>query len=727
VLLTFGSFNYLSVGNLSTHIVLLQTVMSDLISNFGVGFELEPLNFLYESPGWPVEEPVLIFTLALLAFLVGPLVIERLGQPGIVGIVLLGAALGPGGLNLLEESETIVLLGNVGLVYLLFTVGLEMDLRGFKQDPDSAAIFGLTSFFVPFTLGTGAGVVLLDLDIWAALLLAAVFASHTLLAYPIANKYGVTKNRAVTAVFGGILFTDTLALIILALVVGGHDGGLTPILLLDIALSLVILFGATWFVVGRTARWFFQNFSEESYFEFLFVAVVFFAAASLAELLDIAAILGAFVAGIALNRLIPPGGTLMTRIEFVGNALFIPFFLLWVGILVDPAVILDGPRTLQVAGVIIVVMFIGKWLAAQAVGTVKGYDGNERSVIFGLSTGQAAAALAVTIIGVEEGLFSEAVLNAVVLLLLVTAIISPWLTRRASNKLALAREATEDDGEVTDPRILLPLSHHAEQQRRLLEFSFVLKSETKEQPVNVLTVISPSGGEEETEQRVAETRESMGDLVEIGNEADVELETETRVNHNPASGIVRGSVEVQADMILMGWDAKQSLTHRMFGSVIDRVLERTRVPVLIARLGHPINTTERMFVVVPHGVDTQEGFFEGVHFVKKIADRVNAELEVLLIGSSEDQYNRLFELVEPELEATFTELESWNKLLPYLEDTSNENDLVTVLSPRQGRVGWHERLRTLPVDLEGLPPASFVVVTLREDDPEYDRKFLQYG
>ncbi len=702
------------------------TVMSYPFLSLGIERWSSPMNFLYESPGWPVEEPVLIFTLALLAFLVGPLVIERLGQPGIVGIVLLGAALGPGGLNLLEESETIVLLGNVGLVYLLFTVGLELDLRGFKEDPDSAAIFGLTSFFIPFSLGTAAGITLLGLDIWAALLLAAVFASHTLLAYPIANKYGITKNRAVTAVFGGILFTDTLALIVLALVVGGHDGGLTAMLLLDIGLSLLILFGATWIIVGRTARWFFQNFSEESYFEFLFVAVVFFAAASLAELLDIAAILGAFIAGIALNRLIPPGGTLMTRIEFVGNALFIPFFLLWVGILVDPAVILDGPETLQIAGVIIVVMFVAKFIASQLVGVIKGYDKNERGVMFGLSTGQAAAALAVTIIGVEEGLFSEAVLNAVVLLLLVTAILSPWLTRRASNKLALARDATEDGGEASDPRILLPLSHHAEQQRRLLEFSFVLKSEEKEQPVNVLTVISPSGGEEDTERRVAETRESMDELVEIGNEADVMLETETRVNHNPASGIVRGSVEVQADMILMGWDANQSLTHRMFGSIIDRVLERTRIPVLVARLGHPINTTERMFVVVPHGVDTQEGFFEGVHFVKKIADRVNAELEVLLIGSSEDQYHRLFELVEPELSAEFTELDSWNKVIPYLREESSENDLVSVLSPRQGRVGWHERLRTLPTDLSTLPPESFVVVTLREDDPDYDRQFLQY-
>lgn len=691
----------------------------------GAGYPDTPL-FIVEWPSVPLEDPVFIITLALVTFLVGPLVIERLGQPGIVGIVLLGAALGPGGLGILAESEALVLLGNAGLVYLLFTVGLELDLRRFLEEPDSAAIFGLSSFFIPFTVGTAVGYLYLGLDIWAALLLAAVFSSHTLLAYPIVNTYGVTKNPAVTAVFGGILFTDTLALVVLALVVGAVTAGFSIVLVADIALSLAFLFALVWFVVGRVARWFFQNVGEESYFEFLFVVVAFFLAASLAELLDIAPILGAFVAGIALNRLIPPTGTLMTRIEFVGNALFIPFFLLYVGILVDFGVILDGLETLEVAAVIIATMFATKWVAAQAVGVIQGYDGNERSVIFGLSTGQAAAALAVTLIGFDVGLFDETILNAVVVLLLVTAVLSPWLTRRASNELALAREVGEGDGEATDPRILLPLSHHAEHQRRLLELAFVLKAEETEQPVDVITVVRPDEGHEVTETQVAQTREDLAELVDIGHEADVTVQTETRVNHNPVSGIVRGSVEVQADMILMGWDASRPLAHRMFGSIIDRVLDRTVLPVLVARLGHPINTTERMFVVVPHGVDTHEGFFEGVHFLKKIADRVNADLEVVLVGGNSDQYERLFGLVDPELSAEFTELGSWNELVPYLQEHSTDDDLSTVLSPRKGRVGWDDRLARLPHELASLPPKSFIVVTLREDDPEYDRQFLRY-
>lgn len=685
--------------------------------------------FLFEQPVWPLEEPVLVFTLALFVFLIGPLAIKRLGQPGIVGVVLLGAALGPYGLgvvgeSLIQEGGIIEALGSLGLIYLLFTVGLELDLRGFKEQPGSAAVFGLSSFLIPFFVGTAIGWQYLGLDIWAAILLSAVFSSHTLLAYPIVNQYGVTQNRAVTAVFGGILFTDTLALVVLAIAVDAATGGLTALLFADVALSLAILFVAVWFLIPPIARSFFQNFSEESYFEFLFVVVVFFAAASLAVIVDISAILGAFVAGIALNRVIPEGGTLMTRIEFVGNAFFIPFFLLYVGMLVDPGVIFEGFETLEIAAVIIGVMLVTKYLAVRIVGRIEGYTPNERGVMFGLSTGQAAAALAVTLVGFNRGLFDEIILNAVVLMLLVTAVVSPWLTRRASNKLAQEKEIDED-GEATDPRILLPLSHHADLQRRLLELSFLLKGERKETPVHVLTVISPDGPEE-TETEIAKTQQELDELREIGNEAEIEVETETRVNYNPASGIVRGAAETQSDLVLMGWDASTSLTQRIFGSIIDQVLELTRLPVLVARLGHPINTTDRMFVVVPHAIDHHEGFFEGVHLLKKVADKTGAELHVITLGSGAGQYERLFDIVEPEVGAAFQSLPSWDELIPHLRSRSEDDDLVTVLSPRKGQVGWDPALATLPRQLATLPPESFLIVTLREGDPEYDRKFLRF-
>ncbi|ELY48582.1 cation:proton antiporter [Natronolimnohabitans innermongolicus] len=675
-------------------------------------------------PDVPLEQPVLVFAMAMAIFLVGPLLVKRLGQPGIVGIVIFGAAVGPGALEVVEHSDAIELLGEVGLIYLLFTVGLEVDIRGFREAPENAALFGLASFFIPFTVGTATTYVVLGLDIWAALLLSAVFASHTLLAYPIVNRLGVTKNRAVAAVFGGILFTDTLALVVLAIVTGAVEGELTVWLFAQVFGALVVLFGAVWFVVPTVSRWFFQSFSEESYFEFLFVMVAIFAAASLAEILELDPILGAFVAGLALNQLIPTGGTLMNRVEFVGNAFFIPFFLLHVGMLVDPGVILDGLETLQIAALVVGIMLATKAAAAWLVAEIQGYTVPERNVIFGLSTGQAAAALAITLVGFEAGLFGAPILNAVVLMLLVTALVSPWLTERAATNLALEREAGQGDDSAADPNILLPLSHNAELQQRLLELAFIIKGDRGSSPVHVMTVVQPDGSIP-TEAQVAETNEELEGLAAEGSAAEVPIETETRVNHNVASGITQGAVEVEANQIIMGWDAASTFRHRIFGSIIDQVLERTTLPVLISRLGHPVNTTKRIFVVVPIGADHHEGFYEAVHIAKRIAASLGAELQVLVVEGSAHQFEQLFGLVEEDASAEFDELDDWGRLLPTLEREAEDDDLIVTISPRRGDVGWHDELEDLPKRLAEMPPESFITIHPRQGEPEYDRQYLR--
>lgn len=671
----------------------------------------------------PFEEPVLVFTVALSVFLVAPLVIKRFGLPGIVGIVLAGAALGPNALNVISLTDAIILLGDVGLVYLLFTVGLELDLRGFAKAPENAALFGLTSFGLPFVVGTGVGIGVLGLSLWAALLLAAVFASHTLLAYPVINQLDITKNRAVTAVFGGILFTDTLALVVLALVTGAVDGGLTIWLGVQVLGSLIVLFGSIWFIVPPIAQWFFQNLSEESYFEFLFVAMVLFGAGSLAELLDLAPILGAFVAGIALNRLIPRGGTLMNRIEFLGNAFFIPFFLLYVGMLVDVSVIFAGWRTIQIAAVILIVMVVTKWCAAWIVSTIQGYNDEERGVIYGLSIGQAAAALAITLIGFDAGLFSLEILNAVVVMMLVATIVSPWWTERAGQQLAQTTEVEPSGRDERDPRILLPLSTRATSQRRLLEFAFLLKDEDAVEPVHLLTVISPTM--DNTEQQVALVERDLERAAEMGGAAEVPVAAETRVNHNIASGISRGSVETRADMIMMGWDANKAFGRRIFGNIIDQVLAQTAVPILVSRLGHPINTTEQLFVVIPYGIDHHEGFYEGIHIVKRLALKLGTSVTAIVVGGPTQQYERLFNMVEIDVDATFIESD-WNELLSLLEQQAKSDDLIIPLSPREGEVGWHSELATLPRRLVELPPHSFVTVYLRHGEPEYAAQFLRF-
>lgn len=672
-------------------------------------------------PSLPIEEPVAVFGLALAVFLIAPILIERLGLPGIVGIVLAGIAIGPDGLGLIEHGDAIQLLGAVGLVYLLFVVGLDLDLQRFFNDPQDAALFGLASFLLPLAVGTGVGIAILELDAWAALLLAAVFSSHTLLAYPVIDRLGLSKNPAVSAAFAGILFSDTLSLVILVVVIAAVDGGLSLGIVGEIGLSLLILFGGIWVVVPRIARWFFRNVTQESYFEFLFVVTLVFLGAGLAEGLGLAAILGAFLVGLALSQEVTAGGPLMNRLEFVGNALFVPFFLLDVGMRVDLGVVFDGIETVAIAGVIIVTMVLMKAVAAGGVSLIQGYSRSEFGVLTGLTVGQAAAALAITLVAVEEGLFDETILNAVVLLVLVSAIASPWLTRHFGQQLVQSQEVGELDREPFDPVVLLPLSHYSEYQRRLVELAFALKEVPATTPVHLLRVMSP----EASDSDLAQAEVDLEETAEFGDAAEVDVEVQTRINHNVASAIIRANAETRSDLVLMGWDATQSLGGRVFGTIIDQVRRRCTDPVLVSRLGQPINTSERVILVLPPGVNYNEGFYEGVFLAKRLTENMGVELEVWTVGGSADQFERLVDMVQPEMPFEVNAIDDWPGLLDAMRDDTDENDLIVALKPREGTSGWRRELQRLPRTLARMPPASFIVITPRRGEPERGTTYLR--
>ncbi|MEM4780824.1 MAG: cation:proton antiporter, partial [Halalkalicoccus sp.] len=258
----------------------------------------------------PVADPALIFALAIIVFLVAPLAFQRYRLPGIVGIILVGAAIGPNALGVLDRDATIVLLGEVGLIYLMFLAGLEIDVDEFAASVDRSVVFGLLSFLVPQAVGTAAGMVVLDLSFAAASLFASIFSSHTLLAYPVANKLGIVGDEAITATIGGTIVTDTLALLVLAVVAASARGALDAAFWVQLGIGLALFFAGVWFLVPRIGVWFFRGHNDESYFEFLFVMAVLFVCAYLAELAGVETIVGAFLAGLVLNRLIPEHGTL---------------------------------------------------------------------------------------------------------------------------------------------------------------------------------------------------------------------------------------------------------------------------------------------------------------------------------------------------------------------------------------------------------------------------------
>ncbi|MFT4832499.1 MAG: Kef-type K+ transport system membrane component KefB, partial [Psychroserpens sp.] len=388
----------------------------------------------------PLEKPVLIFSLILFVILMVPILMNKLRVPGIIGLIISGAIIGPNGFNLLEKSLFVDLFSTIGLLYIMFIAGLDLDLNDFKTNRNKSIWFGLFTFSIPLGIGFPVCYYFLGYGFNASLLTASMFATHTLVTYPIVSKLGITKNQEVAITVGGTILTDTAVLIILAVLVGSHEGNLTYVFWLKLLISLSLFMGIMFGVVPRVSKWFFKKLESEKHSHYIFVLAIVFFAAFLAELAGVEPIIGAFVAGLALNRLIPHSSVLMNRIEFIGNALFIPFFLISVGMLVDFRVILSGPTALIVSATLTVVAIFGKWLAAFFTQLIFKYSKLQRRLIFGLSSSHAAATLAVILVGYKAKILDENILNGTVILILATCIVASFVTERAAKSLVVAME-----------------------------------------------------------------------------------------------------------------------------------------------------------------------------------------------------------------------------------------------------------------------------------------------
>ncbi|WP_026710363.1 cation:proton antiporter [Flavobacterium filum] len=346
----------------------------------------------------PLKNPVLLFSLLLFIILFAPILLNKLRIPHLIGLIIAGALIGPNGFNLIARDMSIILFGTVGLQYIMFLAGLEIDLAEFKKNSRKSLVFGMLTFSIPMILGTVVGYYVLKFSMPTSVLLASMFASHTLLAYPLVSKLGVAKNRAVNITVGGTMITDTLALLVLAVIAGMQTGEINQEFWIRLGVSVLVFGLVVMLIFPIIGRWFFKRF-DDNISQYIFVLAMVFLGCTLAELAGIEAIIGAFLAGLALNRLIPHTSPLMNRIEFVGNALFIPFFLIGVGMLIDYKAFIKDSNTIEVAGIMTICAIIGKYLPAYITQKIYGFSSDERRLIFGLSNAQAAATLAAVLVG----------------------------------------------------------------------------------------------------------------------------------------------------------------------------------------------------------------------------------------------------------------------------------------------------------------------------------------
>lgn len=656
-------------------------------------------NHLMHEFELPLGNPVLIFSLILFIILLSPILLKRLNIPGIIGLIIAGVVIGPHGFNILEKNSAIELFSTIGLLYIMFIAGLELDMNDFKSNRNKSLLFGFFTFIIPLGVGFPVCYYFLGFDFNASFLTASMFATHTLVAYPIVSKLGVSKNQAVAVAVGGTILTDTAVLIILAVIMSNSEGNLNQAFWFRLGVSLAIFSAIMFLVIPRIAKWFFRKLESEKHSHYIFVLAVVFFAAFLAEVAGVEPIIGAFVAGLALNKLIPHSSALMNRIEFIGNSLFIPFFLISVGMLVDVTVIFSGPTALFVAGTLTVVALLGKWLAALATQLIFKYSRAQRQLIFGLSSSHAAATLAIILVGFKAGIINETILNGTIILILITCVVASFVTEKAAKKIVIESE-NDTDGLVKahgglSEHILLPIANISKIEK-LLDLAIFIKDKKSANPISILSVVSNN---KEAEINILKTRNKLEEFVRQATASETKVNVITTIDHNAASGISRISREIMADIIVLGWPQRAGFMDKLFGEKVDSILGNTDKTTFICHLQKPLVVHKKIVIAAPPLTEHENGFGVWVTKMAKLSQELSIPLEFHCNEATEKALEKFFK--ESKLAANFKmkAFAAWDDFL-VLSRNVKEDDLVVLVSARKGATSYLSLLDNLPAKLE---------------------------
>lgn len=651
----------------------------------------------------PFTNPVIIFSLVLFIILFAPILFSKIKVPHIIGLILAGVIVGPYALDLLRRDSSIVLFGTVGLLYIMFLAGLEIDMDEFKKNKGKIVIFGLTTFLLPFIFGIIASYYGLGFSFLSSMLLASMFSTHTLVSYPIASKYGVTRNRAVSLTIGGTMITDILALLILAGISGVTKEDISPTFWIRLVISTSIFVALVFLLFPIISRWFFKRYND-SISQYIFVLAMVFLASFLAEVAGLEAIIGAFFSGLVLNKFVPHSSALMNRIDFVGNAIFIPFFLISVGMLVDVSVLVNGWGALKVAGVIIVVAISTKYLAAVIIQKSFKLTSDEGKMIFGLSSSHAAATLAIILVGynIVTGetasgepirLLNEDVLNGTILLILVSCAVSSFMVEKASARLALSADRPHRDGDVGSGKILISLAY-PDSVNELVDFGLMLKPAKSSVPVLALHVTDVEIGEESSEfagQKIIEK------AIKHASATDNVLQPITRYDINISHGIIYTIMEHRVTDILIGLH-RNSKPDEFFGPITQDLFRTVPETIYIYKPVQPLNTLARMIVLVTENAEHEPGFYHWIAKISNISRAAGIPVTFYAMAATLSELRSAHQKSKTIVNFSYNEFNEWSDFLIFSREVK-PNDFFVVVTSRKGHVSYHEHLEKLPQHL----------------------------
>ncbi len=647
----------------------------------------------------PIEDPVLKFLLELIIILSAPLLLNKIKVPHLLGLIIAGAIVGPNGYNLLSRDSSVVVTGTTGLLYIMFLAGLEIDMGDFKKNKWKSLAFSVYTFAVPFALGLFGGLYILHFNLLTSVLFASLFSSHTLIAYPLVSKLGIAKNLSVNITVGGTMVTDVLSLLVLAVVVGMTQGQVDSSFWISLSVSILLFSFIVLFIFPVIARWFFKH-VEDKISQYIFVLVVIYLAALAAELAGIEAIIGAFFAGLALNRLIPHSSALMNRVEFVGNAIFIPFFLISVGMLIDFKVFFKSWETIGVAAVMLVCSIGGKYLAAIATQKTFRLSRDEGMLIFGMSSASAAATLASVMVGyniiISETasgepirLLNEHVLNGSILLILVSCTVSSFISMSSAQRIADAENEETISGNNPDEENMLLAMNHEETVESMVNLSLLLKSDAADSRLVALNVIN----EDKRESSMKNAEKVLKKAVDTAAAADVVLQALTRYDDDVIGGITNVLKEQKVTDLMIGLKDGKGFSRSFVDNLYNGYLRNEHVNILVYHATQPVSTVKRYKVLIPEHADQEPGFFYALLRVWNIGRRSGAVMEFYADGKITGILKRIIR--KANIEASLNEVTGWEETGRIASGLKADEGLI-VLMAKRGMVSYLPQMSLLP-------------------------------
>lgn len=648
----------------------------------------------------PLTDPVLKFLLILVIILSAPLLLNKLKIPHLLGLIIAGAIIGPNGLNLVLRDSSIILSGTAGLLYIMFLAGLEIDMGDFKKNSGRSFVFGMYTFLIPMALGIVAGLYVLHFSMETSILLASMFASHTLIAYPIISKLGITKDKSVTITVGGTMITDMLALLVLTVIVDMATGVIGEHFWTRLSISIVIFVLFVVIAFPIAGRWFFKH-VQDSISQYIFVLVMVFLGAYLAELAGIESIIGSFLAGLSLNRLIPRSSPLMHRVEFIGNSIFIPFFLIGVGMLIDYRAFFTSFDTIKVGIVMIIVATIAKYAAAWLTQKTFRMSVDQRRIIFGLSNAQAAATLAAVMVGYNvilgqtpEGepirLLNESVLNGTILMILVTCTMASFSAQRGAHNLAATASSETDETGDHKERILIPLSNE-DTAEELVNLSLATKSKKNTHHLYALNILDNKVSGDD--QQLKKSRRLLENAALTAAATDTHLQELQRYDLNVTNAILSVILEHRITDLVLGLHKEKGIPSSFLGRITEGILDYSDVTTLIYKPAQPLSTMKRHLVVIPVQAEKEAGFPQWVARVWNVIQNTGAK--AIFYGSS-DTLGRLKTLLGKRGgEMEFTEFSDWEDFLIVFRDVHKDDNLWIVMSRHNG-ISFNPSMNRIP-------------------------------